>query len=32
MDIHKPCHLHNISLGLFKPMMKWIEWFLKKDK
>ena len=31
-DLHKPDLLHNIYLGLFKHMMKWIEWFLKKHK
>ena len=31
-DLHKPDLLHNIYLGLFKHMMKWIEGFLKKHK
>jgi len=31
-DLHKPDLLHNIYLGLFKPMMEWLEGFLKKHK
>ena len=31
-DLYKPDLLHNIYLGLFKHMMKWIEGFLKKHK
>ena len=31
-DLHKPNLLHNIYLGLFKHMIKWIEGFLKKHK
>jgi len=31
-DLHKPDHLYNIYLGLFKHMMEWVEGFLKKDK
>jgi hypothetical protein len=31
-DLHKPDLLHNIYLGLFKHMMKWVEGFLKKHK
>ena len=31
-NLHKPDLLHNIYLGLFKHMMKWIERFLKKHK
>ena len=31
-DLHKPNLLHNIYLGLFKHMMKWVEGFLKKHK
>ena len=31
-DLHKPNLLHNIYLGLFKHMMKWIEGFLKNHK
>ena len=31
-DLQKPDLLHNIYLGLFKHMMKWVEGFLKKDK
>ena len=31
-DLHKPDLLHNIYLGLFKHMIKWIEGFLKKHK
>jgi len=31
-DLHKPDLLHNIYLGLFKDMMKWVEGFLKKHK
>ena len=31
-DLQKPDLLHNIYLGLFKHMMKWVEGFLKKHK
>jgi len=31
-DLHKPDLLHNIYLGLFKHMIKWVEGFLKKHK
>ena len=31
-DLHKPDLLHNIYLGFFKHMVKWIEGFLKKHK
>ena len=31
-DLHKPDLLQNIYLPLFKPMMKWMEGFLKKHK
>ena len=31
-DLHEPDLLHNIYLGLFKHMIKWIEGFLKEDK
>jgi len=31
-DLPKPDILHNIYLGLFKHMMKWVEEFLKKHK
>jgi len=31
-DLHKPDLLHNISLGLFKHMMEWVEGVLKKHK
>ena len=31
-DLQKPNLLHNIYLGLFKHMMKWVEGFLKKHK
>jgi len=31
-DLHKPDHLHNIYLDLFKHMMEWVEGFLKKHK
>src|SRR5437588_4802658 len=31
-DLQKPDILHNIYLGLFKHMMKWVEGFLKKHK
>ena len=32
VDLHKPDHLHNIYLGLFKRMIGWVEGFLKKHK
>ena len=32
VDLQKPDLLHNIYLGLFKHMMKWVEGFLKKHK
>jgi len=31
-DLHKPDHLLNIYLSLFKYIMEWVEWFLKKHK
>ena len=31
-ELYNPCLLHNIYLGLFKEMMKWIKGVLKKDK
>ena len=31
-DLQKPDLLHNIYLGLFKHMMKWVEGFLKMHK
>ena len=31
-DVHKPHHLHNIHLGLFKHMMEWVEGFLQEHK
>jgi len=31
-DLHKPDHLHNIYLGLFKHRMQWVEGFPKKHK
>ena len=31
-DLHKPDLLHNIYLGLFKPMIEWVKGFLKKHK
>jgi len=31
-DLHKLDLLHNISLGLFKHMMEWVEGFLKMHK
>jgi len=31
-DLLKPHLLHNIHIGLFKPMMEWVEGFLKKHK
>jgi len=31
-NLNKPDLLHNIYLGLFKPMMEWVEEFLQRHK